>query len=85
MPDYMAQNPRRRPSSVTKPLTDDILGLGAVCGLSPSSALKMETARFSETLAFTNQSTRRLSPEEHNHYRHRRENLKSDKNSLVFY
>jgi hypothetical protein len=28
-------------------------------------ALKMETARFSETLAYTNQSTRRLNPKEH--------------------
>jgi hypothetical protein len=26
----------------------------------------METARFSETLAFTNQSTRRFNPKEHN-------------------
>jgi hypothetical protein len=34
---------------------------------SPSSALKMDTARFSETLASTNQSTRRLNPEEHHH------------------
>jgi hypothetical protein len=30
-----------------------------------TSALKMETVRFSETLASTNQSTRRLSPEDH--------------------
>jgi hypothetical protein len=30
-----------------------------------TSALKMETARFSETLASTNQSIRRLNPEEH--------------------
>jgi hypothetical protein len=37
----------------------------------------MESVRFSETLASTNQPTRRLNAEEHHHYRHRRENLKS--------
>jgi hypothetical protein len=31
-----------------------------------ASALKMETARFSETSASTNQSTRRFNPKEHN-------------------
>jgi hypothetical protein len=31
-----------------------------------TSALKMEAARFSETLASSNQSTRRFSPKEHN-------------------
>jgi hypothetical protein len=31
---------------------------------SPSSALKMETADYSETLASANQSTRRLNPKE---------------------
>jgi hypothetical protein len=41
-----------------------------------TSALKMETARFSETLAFTKQSTRRFSSKEH-HNCHSRENLKS--------
>jgi hypothetical protein len=30
-----------------------------------TSALKMETARFSETLVYTNQSTRRFKPKEH--------------------
>jgi hypothetical protein len=30
-----------------------------------SSALKVETARFSETLASTNQSTRHIDPKEH--------------------
>jgi hypothetical protein len=42
-----------------------------------TSALKMETVRFSETLASTSQSTRRPNPEEHHQYRHRLENLKS--------
>jgi hypothetical protein len=37
----------------------------------------METVRFSETLASTNECTLRLNPEEHHHYRDRRENLKS--------
>jgi hypothetical protein len=40
------------------------------------SALKMETVCFSETLATTDESTRRQNPEEH-HHPHRRENLKS--------
>jgi hypothetical protein len=40
-------------------------------------ALKMATARFSEMLACTNQSTRRLKPEEYHYYRYCRENLKS--------
>jgi hypothetical protein len=31
-----------------------------------TSVLKMETARFSETLASTNQSTRQLNSKEHN-------------------
>jgi hypothetical protein len=30
----------------------------------------MEIARFSEAAASTSHSTRRLNPEEHNHYRH---------------
>jgi CTP:phosphocholine cytidylyltransferase-like protein len=42
-----------------------------------ASALKMETARFFETLASTNQSTRRINPKEHNQKGHSRENLKS--------
>jgi hypothetical protein len=33
-----------------------------------TSALKMETVRFSETLASTSQFTRRPNPEEHHHY-----------------
>jgi hypothetical protein len=45
-------------------------------GQSVTSVLKMETVRFSETLASNSQSTRRPNPEEHHHYRHRRENLK---------
>jgi hypothetical protein len=49
---------------------------------SPSSALKMETARFSETLAFTNRSTRRFNPKEHQNC-HRRENLKYREMLLV--
>jgi hypothetical protein len=40
-----------------------------------TSALKMETVRFSEALASTSQSTRRPNPEEHHQYCHRRENL----------
>jgi hypothetical protein len=41
-----------------------------------ASALKMETARFSETLASINQSTWRLNPKDHqNHHCH--ENLKA--------
>jgi hypothetical protein len=35
------------------------------CGL--AEALKMETVRFSETLASTSQSTRRPNPKEHHH------------------
>jgi hypothetical protein len=42
-----------------------------------TSALKMETARFSETLESTNKSTRRLNPKLHNQNCHSRENLKS--------
>jgi hypothetical protein len=45
-----------------------------------TSALKMEAARFSETLASTSKSTRRQNQEEHHQYRHRRENLKSHYN-----
>jgi hypothetical protein len=33
----------------------------------PSSALKMETVRFSETLVSTYESTRRYNPEQHRH------------------
>jgi hypothetical protein len=44
-----------------------------------TSAMKMEAVRFSETLASTDQSTRRPNPEEHHQYCHRRENLKSHK------
>jgi hypothetical protein len=40
-----------------------------------TSALKMETARFSETLASTSHSTRRPNPEQ-NQYHHCHENLK---------
>jgi hypothetical protein len=40
-------------------------------------ALKMETARFSETLASTNQSTRRFKPKERGQHCQRHENLKS--------
>jgi hypothetical protein len=42
--------------------------------LDPTSALKMEKVCFSETLASTDESTWRQTPEEHNHP-HRRENL----------
>jgi hypothetical protein len=42
---------------------------GKACCLHPqgfrTSALKMETVRFPETLASTNQSIRRLNPKEH--------------------
>jgi hypothetical protein len=38
----------------------------------------METVCFSETLASTDESTRRQNPEEYHHHQpHRRENLKS--------
>jgi hypothetical protein len=40
-----------------------------------TSALKMETVCFSETLASTDESIRRQNPEEH-HHPHRRENFK---------
>jgi hypothetical protein len=41
------------------------------------SALKIETARFYETVASIKQSTRRLKPKEHHHQNsYRRENLK---------
>jgi hypothetical protein len=39
----------------------------------------METVGFSETLASTDESTRRQNPEEQHHHPHRRENLKSHK------
>jgi hypothetical protein len=42
-----------------------------------ASALKMEAARFSETLASTNQSTGRFNPKEHNQNCYHRENVKS--------
>jgi hypothetical protein len=45
--------------------------------LSLSSALKMEAARFSETLAPTSQSIRRLNPKEHHQNFHLSENLRS--------
>jgi hypothetical protein len=41
-----------------------------------TSALKMETVCFSETLTSADEATRRQNPEEH-HDPHRRENLKS--------
>jgi hypothetical protein len=43
--------------------------------LPSSSALNMEAARFSETLASTNQFTRPVNPTEHHQERHRLENL----------
>jgi hypothetical protein len=51
--------------------------------LSPSSALKMETVRVSETLASTGESTRRQNPEDH-HHPHRRENLISRTLDLTY-
>jgi hypothetical protein len=48
----------------------------ATSGLKYTSALKMETALFSETLASTEQSTQRFNPKEHNQNCHRRENFK---------
>jgi hypothetical protein len=42
-----------------------------------TSALKTESAHFSETLAAANQSRRRLNPKDHHHNRHNRENFKS--------
>jgi hypothetical protein len=47
-----------------------------------TSALKMGTACFSETLPSTNQSLRRLNPKEHHKNCHRCENLKSHHLSL---
>jgi hypothetical protein len=49
------------------------------------SALKMDTVCFSETLASTEESTRRRNPEEQNHHPHRRENLKSHLVPDVFF
>jgi hypothetical protein len=46
----------------------------------PSSALKMETECFSESLASTDESTRRQNTE----HRHRRENFKSHKAEDIF-
>jgi hypothetical protein len=49
--------------------------------LSLSSGLNMETVCFSETLASTDESTRRQNPQEHHHHHHhphRRDNLKSN-------
>jgi hypothetical protein len=43
---------------------------------SDTSALKMETIRFCETLASASESTRRPNPKEHNQNCHRRENFK---------
>jgi hypothetical protein len=42
-----------------------------------SSALKMETVYFPETLASTDESTRHQNSEEQHYHPHRRENLKS--------
>jgi hypothetical protein len=44
-----------------------------------TSTLKMETARFSETLASVNEFARLLNPREHHQNSHRREKLKSRK------
>jgi hypothetical protein len=46
--------------------------------------LKMQTARFSETLASTNQSTRRINPKEHRQNCLRRENLKPHRHIIYF-
>jgi hypothetical protein len=43
-----------------------------------SSALKMETVCFSETLAYTGEFKLRRNPEAHHHHPRRRENIKSD-------
>jgi hypothetical protein len=45
-------------------------------------ALKMELARFFETLASTIQSPRRINPKEHYQVRYGREDLKSDNYSF---
>jgi hypothetical protein len=48
-----------------------------------NSALKMETICFSETVASTDESTRRQNPEDHHHHHpHRRENLKCLNNNF---
>jgi hypothetical protein len=51
----------------------DVLGFDWVW----AKAVKMETVCFSETLASTNESTRRQNPKEQHRHVHRRENLKS--------
>jgi hypothetical protein len=48
-----------------------------------TSALKMDTARFCEPLASTNQRTPRLNPKEHNQNCHCSENFKSHNISEV--
>jgi hypothetical protein len=53
-------------------------------GLMITSALKMETASFSETLASNNQFTLQLNPKEHNQYSHRSENVRSHTRKAVF-
>jgi hypothetical protein len=58
-------------------MTPPVAFLGGYLAKLIISALKMDTARFSETSAYTNQSTRRLNPQEHRYNRQRRENLKS--------
>jgi hypothetical protein len=57
-----------------------------VLALVDSSALKMETVCFSETLASTDESTRLQNPEDHHHHHlHRRENLKSHVFTNIYY
>jgi hypothetical protein len=46
----------------------------------PSAALKMETVCFSETLVYTDESTRSQNPEEH----HKRSILRYSKHSVGF-
>jgi hypothetical protein len=50
----------------------------------PSSLLKTETARLSDKLTSTNQSTQRLNPKEHHQNHHCRENLKSHTYGLIW-
>jgi hypothetical protein len=80
--DLTCGDRRGRPDGGGKSVTtpDDLLGFSRVDLF--LEAIVSETARFSETLASTNQSTRRVNPKEHNQNGHRRQNPKSH-NSLL--
>jgi hypothetical protein len=48
-----------------------------------AEALRMEKVCFSETLASTDESTRRYKPEEQHHHPHRRDNHKSQNRDMT--